>query len=120
MEDIKRVKAKDITRCPDTEVKACGFECDYACDRQRDLETQGIDSKCGYASVWRRNQRKLWNLEWTPSSYPVAQSYAQPQREDWPVYDASCDSYVEWSPETAHLESMLELDETSCIELRCI
>ena len=115
MSDITRIKAIDITRCPPTVVKPCKIECNYDCYRQRDLETQGIESSCGLASVWRRNQRKLWNLEWAPSAYPVDKSHAQPQREDWPVYDASSDTYVEWSIETAHLESMLELDEKTCL-----
>ena len=55
-----------------------------------------------------------------PSRYEPKWSYCQPQREDWPVYDADAGVYVEWSTATSHLESMLELDEQSCLQLRCI
>ena len=106
--------------CPETVIVPCKSECRYDCYRQRDLETQGISSQCGHASVWRRQQRQLWGLEFAPSSYKTGDSYAQPQREDWPVYDPALGAYVEYSSATAHLESMLQLDYESAKELRCV
>ena len=68
----------------------------------------------------RRNKRQAWELDFFPSRYEPKWSYCQPQRQDWPVYDADAGVYVEWSTATSHLESMLELDEQSCLQLRCI
>ena len=98
----------------------CKVDCRYDCYRQRDLETQGIDSSGGMAAMLRRNKRQEWHLQFFPSRYEPKWSYCQPQREDWPVYDADAGVYVEWSTATSHLESMLELDERACLELRCI
>ena len=39
---------------------------------------------------------------------------------DWPVYDAENDIYVQWSEDTSHFESMLELSKTECEQLRCV
>ena len=69
---------------------------------------------------WRREQRSLWNLQVDPIHYETMESYAQPQMQDWPVYDADQDIYVQWSPATSHHESMLELSKDECIELRCV
>ena len=92
---------------------------------KRDLETNGTPplhpTKEIYSTLqWRRKQRQLWNLAETPSHYPTASSNAQPQREYWPVYDPDAGRYVEWSPETKHLESLLELSQAACLQLRCI
>ena len=34
------------------------------------------------------------------------------------VYDPDAGRYVEWSPETKHLESLLELSQAACLQLR--
>ena len=73
--------------------------------------------------MWRRNKRLEWGLsrnDGDRSTYPTVQSYAQPHREDWPVYDPDANAYVEHTEITAHLESMLELNETDCAALRCV
>ena len=36
------------------------------------------------------------------------------------MYDPNAGVYVEWSPETKHFESMLELSQASCLQFRCI
>ena len=69
---------------------------------------------------WRRAQRSLWNLADDPSPYDTCESYAQPQKMDWPVYDVENDIYVQRSAETSHLESMLELTKAECEQLRCV
>ena len=69
---------------------------------------------------WRRAQRTLWGLDDDPQQYATIESYAQPQRQDWPVYDAARGVYVEWTPATSHLESMLELTVDECEQLRCL
>ena len=109
--------------CPKTIIVTCKPKdfptgCSYDCYRQRDLETNGaypVQPKHELLSTleWKRQHRQLWNLADTPSHYPTVTSYAQPQREDWPVYDDDAGIYVEWSPETKHLESMLELSHDS-------
>ena len=116
--------------CPKTIVAICKAEdfptgCCFDCYRQRDLETNGAhpaQPKHELLSTleWKRRHRRLWNLAETPSHYPTVSSYAQPQREDWPVYDPNAGVYVEWSPETKHLESMLELSDRAVLQLRCI
>ena len=62
----------------------------------------------------------LWGLADDPKRYVTMESYAQPQKQDWPVYDEKNDVYVQWTPETAHLESMLDLTEDECLQLRCL
>ena len=63
-------------------------------------------------------QRRLWNLPDDPVPYDTVELYAQPQRQDWPVYDPEQDAYLEWSPETSHLESMLQLTAKECEQHR--
>ena len=70
--------------------------------------------------VWRREQRSLWNLQLDPLPYATMESYAQPQKQDWPVYDPDQDIYVQWTPATSHMESMLDLSVDECTQLRCI
>ena len=116
--------------CPNTIIEQCKPEpfatgCSYDCYRQRDLETNGAYPKYSSDEIdsilqWRRKQRRLWELADSPDKYATGASYAQPQREDWPVYDPDGGVYVQWSPETKHLESMLELPDKSVQELRCI
>ena len=116
--------------CPKTIIAICKAKdfptgCSFDCYRQRDLETNGAypaQPKHELLSTleWKLRQRRLWNLAETPSHYPTVSSYAQPQREDWPAYDPDAGVYVEWPPGTKHLESMLELDQASCLQLRCI
>ena len=69
---------------------------------------------------WRQRQRSLWNLPVIPEAYATMACYAQPQKQDWPVYDGDQGVYVEWSTATSHLESMLELDGDTCRALACI
>ena len=69
---------------------------------------------------WRREQRSLWNLQLDPLPYATMESYAQPQKQDWPVYDPDQDIYVQWTPATSHMESMLDLSVAECKQLRCI
>ena len=90
--------------------------------RQRDLETNGVHSLTAVQSAldWRRAQRTLWGLDDDPQQYATIESYAQPQRQDWPVYDAARGVYVEWTPATSHLESMLKLAAEECDQLRCL
>lgn len=99
--------------------------CRRDCYRQRDLETNGATpTNANYVSAsivqWRRQHRELWHLDDLPRKYATGASYAQPQREDWPVYDPDIGAYVEWSLDTQDLESMLELDKESCEQLRCV
>ena len=98
------------------------FGCCYDSYRQRDLETNGVHSMSANQSVldWRREQRSLWNLQVDPLHYETMESYAQPQKQDWPVYDTDQDIYVQWSPDTSHLESMLQLSDDECKQLRCV
>ena len=69
---------------------------------------------------FRRRQRQLWNLDLTPRHYDTVESYAQPQQQDWPVYDPDQSVYVPWSPELSHLESMVQLSAEECKQLRCV
>ena len=105
--------------CPSTLISICKRDknhaflhgCRYDSYRQRDLETNGVHSLTAVQSAldWRRAQRTLWGLDDDPQQYATMESYAQPQRQDWPVYDAVRGVYVEWTPATSHLESMLKL-----------
>ena len=52
--------------------------------------------------------------------YATCESYAQPQKQDWPVYDSHQGIYVPWSAETSQFESMLELGESECKQIRCV
>ena len=119
-----------LFECPPTMVSMCKlnktatfkFGCSYDSYRQRDLETNGVNSMHANQSVldWRREQRSLWNLQLDPLHYQTMESYAQPQKQDWPVYDADQGIYVQWTPDTSHLESMLELSKDECEELRIV
>ena len=103
--------------------------CHYSNLRHRDIESH-TSSDARYpdrqvASIleWRRQQRALYDLPDTAGQdldYSTMSVYAQPQREDWPVYDPHSKSYVEYRPELHHLESMLDLSEEACLSLRCI
>ena len=66
---------------------------------------------------WRRQKRAQLNLAPDPSLYPTGACYAQPQREDWPVYDSAGKCYVDWSDDRKDMESMLELPPSSSHEI---
>ena len=95
--------------CPKTIISICpkafSTGCSFDCYRQRDLETNGatpINAKYEVQSIvqWRLQQRRLWNLDELPRHYDTVASYAQPQGQDWPVYDPAKKVYVECTDET--------------------
>ena len=72
---------------------------------------------------WRRQQRLTWQLPDNTDgglNYDAKSIYAQPQKQDWPVYDPELKQYVEWTPERSHLDSMLCLSDEQCKQLRHI
>ena len=57
---------------------------------------------------WRRQKRRDLDLLPEPSVYESGACYAQPQQQDWPVYDPLIKCYVDWTEANQDWESMLD------------